>query len=205
MDYSKIYNKIVNRAKNRKLTCYTEKHHILPKCIGGGDEIENIVELTAREHFLSHRLLCEMYPTEPKLFYALWLMAIGKNKFKNTEPYNTTSREYERIKLAFIEKRRGTNITDTHKKQIALKNSKKVIQYDFEGNILNQFSSANNGERFITNRPDAHWKELGNNIDACCRLLQKSAYGFIWKYEGDLLQLEQHIKKTRKGWRKQKQ
>lgn len=53
-------------------------------------------------------------------------------------------------------------------------------------------------ERFINNKPNAHWKELSNNINACCLLKQKSAYRYIWKYEGDNLDLNQHIKWKRK-------
>lgn len=192
MNYNKIYTKLVKRAQTRQLNGYTELHHITPRCIGGTDETSNLVRLTAKEHFLAHKLLCEIHPTEDKLFYALWLMAIGKKKWKHKEPYNVTSRDYERIKLAFITRKKGTNITQKHKNQIAKKNSKKVIQYDFKGVFINTFNSAIDAERFITNQPEAHWKELRNNINDCCRLRQKSAYGFIWKYEGEVLDLEQH-------------
>jgi len=56
MNYQKIYDQIIERAKNRKLEGYKEKHHIIPKCLGGPDNKENLVELTAREHFLCHLL-----------------------------------------------------------------------------------------------------------------------------------------------------
>ena len=36
---------------------YHEKHHILPKCMGGTDEKDNLIDLFAREHFEAHRLL----------------------------------------------------------------------------------------------------------------------------------------------------
>jgi hypothetical protein len=97
MDYQKIYNQIIKQAKNRQLEGYKEKHHIIPKCIGGTNNKENIVELTAREHFLCHQLLCEIYPKQPKLWYALHLMSINKNK-KYTK-YNVSSRMYEYIKI----------------------------------------------------------------------------------------------------------
>jgi len=72
MNYSRIYESIIEKAKTRKLEGYVEKHHIIPKCIGGPDKIENIVELTAREHFLCHLLLCEIYPEHKKLVNAVW-------------------------------------------------------------------------------------------------------------------------------------
>jgi hypothetical protein len=100
MDYQKIYNQIVERAKNRILEGYKEKHHIIPKCLGGDNSANNLVELTAREHFLCHMLLCEIYPNENKLKHALFLMAIGKQKIKE-KTYIIGSRVYERLKSEY--------------------------------------------------------------------------------------------------------
>jgi hypothetical protein len=194
MDYQRIYNQIIERAKTRQLDGYKEKHHIVPKCLNGSNNKLNLVELTAREHFLCHKLLCEIHPNNHKLLYALWLMAIGKQKNKKYEVYKVSSREYERVKILFVEQSKLKKITNSHKTQISKANSKKVLQYDFEGNLIKEFISTMEAERFIINKPNAHWKELGNNINACCLLKQKSAYGYIWKYKGDNLNLNQHIK-----------
>jgi hypothetical protein len=102
MDYTKIYNQIIKRAQNRKLEGYFEKHHIVPKCIRGLDVKENIVKLTAREHFLCHMLLCEIHPLEYKLKHALFLMAIGKQKVRE-KTYVIGSRVYERLKTEYSE------------------------------------------------------------------------------------------------------
>ena len=193
MDYTKIYNQIVERAQTRKVDGYVEKHHIVPKCMGGLDVKENLVELTAREHFLCHRLLCEIYPQEPKLWYALWLMAIGKQRWLNSTPYNISSREYETIRIEFVKRVKGKPINEQHKTKIGKSNSKQVIQYSILGEHINTFPSAADAERHINQKPTAHWKELKNNINDCCRGKQKTAYGYIWKYEGDLLNLEDHI------------
>jgi hypothetical protein len=100
MDYQKIYNQIIERAQIRQLEDYKEKHHIIPKCLGGSNEKSNLVELTAREHFLCHLLLCEIYPKENKLKHALFLMAIGKQKSKE-KVYIINSRVYERLKKEY--------------------------------------------------------------------------------------------------------
>jgi hypothetical protein len=97
MNYQRIYDQIIDRAKTRQVEGYVEKHHIIPKCLGGIDDIKNIVSLTAREHFICHQLLCEIHPNEPKLKYALYLMNIGKRKNKNAD-YKISSRTYERLK-----------------------------------------------------------------------------------------------------------
>ena len=70
MNYEKHYNLLIKRAKNRLLECYTERHHIVPRCMGGSDDAENIAVLTAEEHFVAHQLLIKMYPEEENLVYA---------------------------------------------------------------------------------------------------------------------------------------
>jgi hypothetical protein len=50
--YKKWHDSIIDRAKNRVLFCYVEKHHIIPRSCGGSDDKSNLVKLTARETFL---------------------------------------------------------------------------------------------------------------------------------------------------------
>lgn len=49
------------RALGRTLQGYRERHHVIPRCMGGGDAAENIVELTAEEHYVAHQLLVKMH------------------------------------------------------------------------------------------------------------------------------------------------
>jgi len=64
MDYSKIYEQLIQNAidfpKDEK---YKELHHIVPRCMGGSDDKNNLVRLTARQHFLAHWLLYKIYRT----------------------------------------------------------------------------------------------------------------------------------------------
>jgi hypothetical protein len=71
MDYKKIYNSIIEKRKLNELPkdVYGEKHHILPKCLGGNDEKDNLIRLTAKEHFICHLLLSEMFPKESFEWY----------------------------------------------------------------------------------------------------------------------------------------
>ena len=80
MDYSKIYNQLIDRAKDRLLEVYTEKHHIIPKCMNGSDDQLNIVSLTAEEHYIAHLLLVKIYPANNSLWYAANMMANRNNK-----------------------------------------------------------------------------------------------------------------------------
>jgi hypothetical protein len=112
MDYQKIYYKLVLKAKNRQeVAGYFETHHIIPRCLQGTDDSNNLVKLTAKEHFLAHLLLVEIYPTNQKLRYALWMMASMKTG--NQQRYKVSARTYQRIKESLNKK------TDEHKKKIS--------------------------------------------------------------------------------------
>lgn len=63
---------------------YVEKHHIIPKSMGGSNNLSNIVKLTAREHFVAHWLLFKIHknPSMAKAF-RLMLDASGRKKSKS--------------------------------------------------------------------------------------------------------------------------
>ena len=74
MNYKKIYTNLIEKAKNRSLNGYFETHHIIPKCIGGTNELSNLVNLTPEEHYLAHQLLVKIYPDNYKLVKAAAMM-----------------------------------------------------------------------------------------------------------------------------------
>lgn len=92
MNYLKVYDALIHRAKNRVIKGYVEKHHIVPKCMGGSNAKENLVELTAREHLVCHILLAKIHGG--KLWAAVNLMS-------NTKTLN--SRRYEIYRKKFVE------------------------------------------------------------------------------------------------------
>ena len=60
--YSRWYNSIISQAQAdvNRLVGRFEKHHIIPKSMGGPDTSSNLVKLTPREHLLCHLLLLKM-------------------------------------------------------------------------------------------------------------------------------------------------
>ena len=55
MDYRKVYDAIIERAKARERPNERlEIHHIVPLSLGGTDKSENLVALTIREHYVAH-------------------------------------------------------------------------------------------------------------------------------------------------------
>jgi len=100
--YTLWYSSIIENARTRTLTCYKESHHIIPRSLGGTDEKHNLVDLTAREHFICHWLLVKIHTGQEqhKMIYALNGM---KRNGKDNDRYETaiTSRVYARLKEEF--------------------------------------------------------------------------------------------------------
>lgn len=103
MDYEKIYKELVHQAKviNTDKTAYYEKHHILPRSMGGGDETENLVNLTPRQHFIAHRLLEKMTKGtnhHHKMLKAVYMMS----QSGTTTKFTPNSRVYDKVKEQYL-------------------------------------------------------------------------------------------------------
>jgi hypothetical protein len=98
--YKKWYHNIVENARSRTINIYTESHHVLPKSLGGTDDIENKVKLTAREHFICHWLLVKIYTTGDDHWKMLNALRIMRAENAKQTRYTTaiTSRVYANLK-----------------------------------------------------------------------------------------------------------
>lgn len=97
--YTKWYNNIINNAKSRTLIGYKEKHHIIPRSLGGDDNISNLVNLTAKEHYVVHLLLPYIVVDlthKKKMWGALRCMA--KLVYKTHKRYVGSARFYQKAK-----------------------------------------------------------------------------------------------------------
>jgi hypothetical protein len=107
--YSKTYFAITSNAKQRITEGYTELHHIIPQSMGGSNDKDNLVELTAREHFICHWLLIKMTEGKDrsKMLYALNGMK-AENRYQ--QRYNTkiTARVYETYRIEHAENHSNT-------------------------------------------------------------------------------------------------
>lgn len=101
MTYSAIYCSLIERRRSNPLPDgeYGEVHHILPKSEGGDNSQENLIRLSAREHYVAHLLLAKIYD-DNKMYSAVIYMQTGgcKNrKFKfNSRLYAKLREEYAR-------------------------------------------------------------------------------------------------------------
>jgi len=101
--YTKWYNSLINKAKDRTITGYTEKHHIIPSSLGGTDKKDNIVKLTPREHFICHLLLTKMTSGQHryKMNFALQMLSNVKNIGEGR--YIPSSRMYDLARRLYKE------------------------------------------------------------------------------------------------------
>jgi hypothetical protein len=169
MNYQNVYNQIIERAKIRQTQDYKEIHHIVPKCLGGLNNKENLVELTAREHFLCHRLLCEIYPENEKLKHALFLMSIGKQKTKDKH-YIISSKMYERLKQEYSKMLVGKKFSKETKQKIS--NNSKGIKKSEEAK--KKMSESRKGHPMYTNewRKKISQGNLGRKVSTETKKIQ---------------------------------
>lgn len=92
MNYCKIYDSIIENGIQNFRTRFDpftgkrllEKHHIIPKCLGGSDGDDNIVYLTPKEHFTAHLCLIKMCPSERRFVSAAVLMCAKSSRRLST-------------------------------------------------------------------------------------------------------------------------
>ncbi len=113
MNYHKHYILLIDRARNRILSEYTEKHHVVPKCMGGSNDKANLVRLTPEEHYVAHQLLVKMYPNNVKLIFAAHKMHQGR---KNNKIYGWLKKAHAKAmseKIVTLETRKKMSINNS--------------------------------------------------------------------------------------------
>lgn len=107
MDYRKNYYDYIAYVKtlNRKKGDgeYYEEHHILPYSLGGENSKENLVLLTAREHYLAHYLLVKITTGQDrkKMIWAFHRMQYS-NASRREKRIIKNSRLYELVRKNYI-------------------------------------------------------------------------------------------------------
>ena len=128
MDYEKTYNKLIAAARTQQLDGYYETHHIVPRAEGGSDDKTNLVNLTARQHYIAHLLLAKIYD-DCAMHCAI--IAMGMKTKSMGRDFRFNSRLYEKMKLKraslMSKKMKGRRRTEAFKQhmRIAMKGKNK--------------------------------------------------------------------------------
>lgn len=122
MNYEHLYDDIIQRGCGRPLdpSVYYEKHHIIPKSFGGSNDVQNLVWLTAKEHFVAHHLL--------------WKFSKGQNKIKAMHAFfamcflqrpgiqqriKISSRIFEHVRREYAASKKGIAFSPEHRQKLS--------------------------------------------------------------------------------------
>lgn len=142
MNYKYHYDKLINRSRNNKFSPgeYFEEHHIIPRCIGGSNDSDNLVKLTAREHYIAHQLLVKIHPENYKILFAAIMMTVVSNNNKYRASKNKLY-EWLRIRQStYMKTKIGSKNSSYNTKWIYnldLKINKKIDISDVNQYLLN--------------------------------------------------------------------
>lgn len=99
--YSKWYWDIVEKREHCTPEGYTEKHHIIPKFMGGTNDSKNIVRVTGREHYILHLLLmriCEINGDSKIYGKSVYSVMCFTMKYYHKDRYIIPSRSVEMLR-----------------------------------------------------------------------------------------------------------
>ena len=125
--YTKWYLSIISNRINNNLpkNIYGEKHHIIPKSLGGCNNSYNLIKLSAKEHFVVHLLLTKM--CKEKLHERKMCFALHKMSYNPQSPLreNMTSTEFELVRIKNQKALTGRKFTESHKRNLSNANKGK--------------------------------------------------------------------------------
>jgi hypothetical protein len=193
MNYIKIYDNLISKAKDRKLIGYCEKHHIIPKCMNGSNDPNNIVKLTPEEHYLAHQLLTKIYPFNLGLAFAASLLATHdtdrrqtnkqygwiKRKISTLKKQNYKDNPSEQVKNGLFRghvhsKKSKKKISENCKKALRLFHEKKIFCFHLNGTLAHTFMCLSEAADFVNTSP--------SNIKYTAEGKFSNCKGYKWSY-----------------------
>lgn len=108
MNYERIYNQLIERGQTRQIgkrrsdlvatIGQVERHHIVPRSMGGLNSPENLVYLTPEEHFVAHGLLVKMHPDQIGSLRVLMILSGKGNRYRNNKLFGWPRRRYAEMR-----------------------------------------------------------------------------------------------------------
>ena len=134
MDYIKHYNLLISTRKERitNKELYYEKHHIIMRSMGGSNKKENIVLLTAREHFIAHWLLWRIYRNKETANAFFSMCRKSKNQQRSISSSIAYSEARGNLKILNSgnnNPRFGVTVTEETRKKLSDKNRKYPLDH----------------------------------------------------------------------------
>lgn len=120
--YTRIYFRLIEKRKLYPIAKdqYRESHHIIPRSLGGSDLLENLVDLSGREHYIAHKLLTRI--TEGSARKRMWWAFHRMVHSKNYTSVKLDSHEYEVFRKnwsQFIKQNHPSKTSDTWSENVS--------------------------------------------------------------------------------------
>jgi len=193
--YTSWYFAIINKAKERITEGYTEKHHIIPRTLGGKNDKSNIAVLTAREHFVCHLLLTKMLTDDNrhKMVYALHMLSYASNKLH--QRYTPSSKLYEYERKVFSETH-STRMKNNHPLQNPVHKLAHQIGIDKRGPT--SIKGVKRSESMKEKMRNREWTEkaLENRLNNCLKSAE-ARKGSKWSSDTHKLRFQQYFEKNK--------
>ena len=110
--YKDYYDELILlRGSKDKPKGYSERHHVIPKWMGGTNNKNNLIYLSFKDHVFAHWLLWKQFRDKPSA-YSYYMMM----KRKKVNPNPTVQQ--------FAQTNKGRKLTQPHKDKIGLSCSK---------------------------------------------------------------------------------
>jgi hypothetical protein len=176
MNYKKIYEEIILKAKHREsIEGYTERHHVVPRSLGGSNDTTNLVTLTAREHFICHYLLTKCYKPKTNNYYkmlnAFIIMKCGHTKqyrYFNSYLYESAKTKYSNYMKKAQKGKKNSQYGSMWIFNWNLKQSKKIFKDDFS---LYELDGWEKGRKFDFKTYDLICSKCGKKFKSIKKLL----------------------------------
>lgn len=141
MNYAKHYQTLIERARVRVLDGYSERHHIVPKCLGGSNVSANFVRLTPEEHYVAHQLLVKMHPGHNGLVRAAYMMSADRYGIR------ANNKRFGWMRRKFAEASRQAGLGKIVSEETRRKTSDSLKGREFSAETRAKISAAISGEK----------------------------------------------------------
>lgn len=176
MDYCRIYDQLISRAKLRQrdlcrkdviaILGIVERHHIIPRSMNGLDDPENLVYLTPEEHFVAHELLVKIYPAEIGLLRALMILSGKGNRYRNNRLFGWARRRYSEMRKGNIPWNKGIPCDEETRNKI--REARKLQVCSPAQRLNHSINGSGSGNNFYgkTHSPESKEKISANNASS---------------------------------------
>jgi len=91
--YYSRYQRFIDSLKSQAVDGYTEVHHIVPVSMGGSNDKNNLIALTARQHYVAHWMLARaLGGSAARAFFMM--SNFGRYGKVNSATYEIARKEY---------------------------------------------------------------------------------------------------------------